>query len=203
MTTHGRRLGIALVGAAACLLAYAPVAAAHPGHVPPGDAAWAAGAAHPLLGADHLLAVLASGLLAVRVGSRRALWVVPVSFVALMLFGGLLAYAAVPLPHGERAVALSVIVLGLAVAMLPSVPLQLAAGAVGLFAVFHGHAHVAEFGGAALVPYMAGFAVSTLALHAAAIAAALGAADAARAPLVRLAGAAIAAGFASVLLFST
>lgn len=172
---------------------------AHPGHSSPPGHPWAAGALHPLLGIDHLLAVLASGLLAVRIGTRRALWLVPLSFVGVMLCGGFLAAVGVPLLPAEWGVALSVIVLGLIVAALPRVPLSAGVGLAALFAVCHGHAHVMEASSRALLPYMAGFTIVTLALHAAAIGAGLAARWSARPQLIRLAGASIAAGFALML----
>ena len=189
--------------AAATVLGSAQAALAHPGHVQPGAGALVAGALHPLTGADHLLAMLASGLLAVRIGTRRALWILPCAFAGLMVAGGVLAYFGMPLPHAEGGISLSVLVLGLMVALLPRVPLSFAAGLVGLFAIFHGHAHVAELGGGqALLPYMAGFAATTLALHAGAIGAGVWAVHSAQPRAIRFAGAAIAAGFALLLLIA-
>jgi urease accessory protein len=186
--------------AASLVLGSARAALAHPGHVHPGAAGFAAGALHPLTGADHLLAMLASGLLAVRIGTRRALWIVPATFVGLMLFGGALAYLGLPLPHAEWGIGASVLVLGLMVALLPRIPLTAGAACVGLFALFHGHAHVAELGGQALLPYMTGFVIMTLALHASAIAGGTWAVRADRPRALRFAGGAIAAGFALLLL---
>jgi urease accessory protein len=117
-----------------------------------------------------------------------------------MIFGGLVALAGLPLPHVEWAISISVIVIALAVAMLPRVPLVVAAGLVGLFAICHGHAHVAEMGGAALLPYAAGFVAATIALHATAIGAGSLALRAERPRAVRWAGVAIAAGFAVILI---
>src|SRR5690606_18717179 len=125
-------------------------------------ASFTAGLTHPVLGLDHFLAMVASGLIAVRAAQRRALWAVPAVFAGLMLVGGGLALAGMPLPVAEWGIALSVIVLGLAVAVLPMVPMWSAAAVVGLFAVCHGYAHVAELGGHAVVPYMLGFIASTL-----------------------------------------
>jgi urease accessory protein len=190
---------LAITVAAGICLAGARTAFAHPGHV--GDhGSLVSGVVHPLTGLDHLLAMLASGLLAVRVGTRRALWLIPASFVGLMLVGGGLALAGLPLPQAEWGVSLSVIVLGLMVAMLPSVPLGIAAACVGVFAVCHGHAHVAELGGQAVVPFILGFTASTLMLHLAAIGGGVLAVRAQRPRLVRLAGAGIAAAFAFVLV---
>lgn len=186
--------------AAAGVLVAAQTASAHPGHLAPGANALVAGVMHPLSGADHLLAMLASGLLAVRVGTRQALWIIPASFAGLMIAGGLIALAGVPLPHAEWAISMSVIVIALAVAMLPRVPLAVAAGLVGLFAIFHGHAHVAEMGTASLLPYATGFVAATLALHVGAIGAGSLALRAERPRAVRWAGVAIAACFAVMLI---
>lgn len=197
-TSHRMAFAIA---AGACLVG-APMAFAHPAPLAPGHGALMAGALHPLGGADHLLAMLASGLLAVRVGTKRALWLVPASFIALMLVGGAIALLGVPLPHVEWAISLSVIVLGLMVAMLPKVPLSVAAGWVAIFAIAHGHAHVAELAGQSVLPYMIGFTMTTLALHLAAIGGGVMALRARRPQLVRFAGASIAMAFAVVLVMA-
>jgi urease accessory protein len=187
---------------ASLVLGSARAALAHPGHLQPGSNGFAAGMLHPLTGFDHLLAMLASGLLAVRIGTRRALWLVPAAFVGLMLLGGGLAYIGLPLPRAEWGISASVLVLGLMVALLPRIPLSVGVGCVGLFALFHGHAHVAELGGQALLPYMAGFVLTTLALHAGAIASGTWAVRAERPGALRFAGAAVAVGFALLLCAS-
>ena len=65
------------------------LAVAHPGG-PLAHSAFLSGVFHPLGGVDHLLAMVAVGWLAARIGGR-ALWCVPLAFVALMITGGLLA----------------------------------------------------------------------------------------------------------------
>jgi len=86
---------------AAASLAFAPAPAfAHPGH---DGASLASGFLHPLGGADHIIAMVAVGLLAARLGGR-AMWLVPATFVATMAVAGL-AYgagfvAATALLHG-------------------------------------------------------------------------------------------------------
>ena len=156
-----------LIAAAVTLL---PTAAlAHPGIG--GDAhGFAQGFAHPLGGLDHVLAMVTVGIFAWQLGGR-ALWLVPASFVVAMAAGGALAMLGVPLPHVELGVAFSVIVLGAVVALGVKAPLAIAMGLVGLFAVFHGHAHGSEMpldaaGGA----YGAGFVLATALLHMAGIA---------------------------------
>jgi len=150
---------------AAALAATAMPAFAHTGA---GTAhGFAVGFVHPLLGLDHLLAMIAVGLFAASRGGK-ALWLVPLAFVAMMIGGGALAMAGVQLPMVELGIALSVVVLGGAVALRLSLPLAGAMALVGAFALFHGHAHVAEMpAGASLTDYAAGFVLATGLLHAA------------------------------------
>src|SRR6476659_1401554 len=119
-----------------------PTAAfAHPGL---GDAhGFVAGFAHPLGGLDHILAMVTVGIFAWQLGGR-ALWLVPAAFVAAMAAGGALAMTGVPVPMVETGIAASVIVLGAIVALGIKAPLAIAMGLVGLFAIFHGHAHGSE-----------------------------------------------------------
>lgn len=169
-------------------LAQAQTALAHPGH--PGhefsDGWW-----HPLLGVDHLLAMVAVGLLAVRMGGR-GLWLMPSMFVAAMVGGGLLAATGVALPGVELGILASVLVLGLLVAASWRLPLAAGAGLTALFAVCHGYAHAAEMvAGGSLSAYAAGFVSATAMLHISGIAAGLLLARAADAKPLRLAGGAI------------
>jgi urease accessory protein len=190
---------ISVAGAVAALVGTAQVAAAHAGHIDASDAL-TGGVLHPLLGPDHLLAALASGLLAVRVGSRRALWVIPVAFVGLMLAGGAFAAMGMPLPQAEWVIGFSVIAISLFAAVLPTVPLHVAAGLVGLFAVAHGHAHVMDLSGQALAPTLVGIALATLSLHALAIGVGLFLTREKEPQLVRVAGGATAALFLVILV---
>src|SRR5512144_2426323 len=77
---------------------------------------WTSGIAHPFLGADHLLAMLAVGFWAAQTGGR-ALWAVPLAFASIMAGGALMAMAGIPLPAVESGVAASVLALGLLVAL--------------------------------------------------------------------------------------
>lgn len=125
---------------------------------------------HPLGGLDHQLAMILVGLFAWQLGGR-AVWLVPSAFVAMMAVGGALGVTGVGIPFVEIGIALSVIVLGSIVALGVRAPVALAMGVVGLFAVFHGHAHGSEMpldvSGAA---YAAGFMAATALLHATGIA---------------------------------
>lgn len=127
---------------------------------------FALGVLHPLLGVDHVLAMIASGLFAAHLGGR-ALWLVPLAFMGVMAGGGLLGMNGFEIPFGEAGIALSVIVLGLGVTMQISVPTAAAMALVGVFAVFHGHAHGLEMpADAGGLGYAAGFVLATGLLHA-------------------------------------
>ena len=153
--------------AAAVLAASGSAAFAHPGHG--GAAGFSHGFLHPLGGLDHVLAMVAVGLFAAHLGGR-ALWAVPATFVAVMAAGGALGMAGMAVPFVETGIALSVVVLGLAVALRMSVPTLAAMALVGFFAVFHGYAHGAEMpADASGASYAAGFLAATALLHAAGI----------------------------------
>jgi len=156
--------------AAIAAFALAPsVALAHPGH----GEGFVHGFIHPVGGLDHVLAMVAVGLYAALLGGR-ALWLVPASFVAVMALGGALGIAGINVPHTETGIALSVVVLGLAVALRISLPTLAAMVLVAVFAVFHGHAHGAEMpANASGLGYAAGFVLATALLHAAGVAAGL------------------------------
>lgn len=128
------------------------------------------GFSHPLSGLDHVLAMVMVGVLAWQLGGR-AVWIVPMTFVLVMALGGALGMMGVAVPFVETGIVLSVIVLGAVVALGIQAPVAIAAGIVGLFAIFHGHAHGAEMPAAAGgMAYAAGFMIATATLHAAGLA---------------------------------
>lgn len=139
-----------------------------------GTAGFFHGFEHPIGGIDHVLAMLAVGVFAFVLGGR-ALWLVPLSFVGMMIVGFALGVAQIEVPFVELGIALSSIVIGAAAAMGRPMPVALAMALVGVFALFHGHAHGAEMpetaGG---LTYALGFVMATALLHITGIAAALG-----------------------------
>ena len=173
------------------VLLAAGIAQAHPGHN--GHGGLYGGFAHPFSGIDHILAMTAVGLLAVQNG-KRALWLLPLTFLALMVAGGLLNLSGVSVPFVEQSTSASVLVLGLLIALAGRMPMGVPTALVGLFAVFHGYAHVGEMNaGASPAFYAVGFITATAILHAIGIALGLLARRTAPEPLLRLGGAAIAA----------
>lgn len=165
---HRRKLAqLALLALLAC---GSGVASAHTGHA---DAAmgFLAGFAHPLGGADHLLAMLAVGLWAAAALPPGRRWLAPLLFVGTLTLGAALAHHGFGLPLGggslELLIAGSVLLLGAllvgvdGVRPLAGLALTAAAG------LLHGTAHGLEMaGGLSFVAYAAGFALASAALHA-------------------------------------
>jgi urease accessory protein len=111
--------------------------------LPSDPASVTAGFAHPFGGLDHMLAMIAVGLWSALAGGS-ARWAWPAAFVALMAGGYALGTSGAPLPWVDHAVLASVVALGLLVALAVRLPTAVGAFVVGLFALFHGHAHGAE-----------------------------------------------------------
>ncbi|MFZ4518682.1 MAG: HupE/UreJ family protein [Microthrixaceae bacterium] len=154
------RLLAATATATGVALWVAPAAGAHTG----GDlAGLTAGVLHPFLGPDHLLAMVAVGILAAVIGRGLS---VPAAFVGAMVLGGALGLAGLPLPAGETAVAMSVVALGAAVAAGVALGAGWALGLVAVAGFVHGHAHGVEAPAAAHpLVYVGGFVAATVALH--------------------------------------
>ena len=154
------------------LLVLAAVSAACPafGHGGGFSGGFIGGFAHPLFGPDHVVAMVAVGLWGAFLGAP-AIWLLPIVFPLVMAAGGVLGILGVPLPGVETGIALSAVVLGLMVALAARPPLWVAAVLVGVFAIFHGHAHGTELPpGADAVAYSVGFVIATGMLHLAGIA---------------------------------
>ena len=145
------------------LAASATPAFAHPGHLT--ASGFGDGFAHPPGGLDHVLAMVAVGLLASQIGGR-AFWALPVAFLSMMAVGFAMGFSGSGLPFVELGIALSAVAFGAAIALRQGLPLTLATGLVGVFAIFHGHAHGAEMPAeAAALGYAAGFIAATALLH--------------------------------------
>ena len=126
---------------------------------------FASGLLHPLLGLDHVLAMVAVGLWAGFAGGR-ALWAWPGAFVAAMILAAFLGTSGTALPGAELAIGVSVLVLGCAVATRRAAALGVGIAVCGLFASAHGYAHGAELPpGQSAGAFIAGFALATVALH--------------------------------------
>lgn len=124
---------------------------------------------HPILGWDHVIAMIAVGIWGAFL-SKPAIWILPVVFPLVMALGGVLGIAGVPVPSVEIGIALSAVVLGILVAFASKPPIWIAALVIGIFAIFHGHAHGTELPTAANVfAYSIGILLATGLLHIAGI----------------------------------
>jgi urease accessory protein len=125
-----------------------------------------AGALHPLGGLDHLLAMLAVGLLAGCNGGRLR-WGLPLSFVMAMIAGAALGVSAVKVPLIEVGIALSLVAFGAALVWKQTLRASMLVVMTAAFALFHGHAHGTEMGAdLSAASYGVGFILSTALLHA-------------------------------------
>jgi urease accessory protein len=128
------------------------------------------GLLHPLSGLDHVLAMVAVGLWASQLGGR-ALWLLPLTFPAVMAAGAALGMSGVAFPWVEFGIAGSVMVLGAAVALALRPSLAVSIPLIGAFALLHGYSHGVELpASVSALSYGAGFIAATLALHAIGIA---------------------------------
>lgn len=123
------------------------------------------GLVHPVLGYDHLLAMLSVGILSAQIGGR-AIWTVPATFVCVMAIGGALGLIDIGLTSSELGIAASLVLLGLIIAAERKLPILLAMVGVGFFAIFHGYAHGTEMPTTAEpVLYALGFLTGTALIH--------------------------------------
>lgn len=137
-------------------------------HVLPGDAGAIEGFLHPLLGLEHLIAMVAVGLLSAQIG-KRAIWSVPLAFIVAMAIGGVIGYYGGATPLIDIGIAVSLILLGGALALQRRIAELVALIVVAIFALFHGYAHgeaiPADQDLLFLGAYVLGFVMSTAGLH--------------------------------------
>lgn len=127
-------------------------AAAHDGHAT--ASGFAAGLAHPLMGLDHLLAMLGIGMWSRR--QERPL-VLPMTFIAMMAAGAVLQTG---LMVPQWTIAASVLLTGVLLAAV-RMPQWGAVSVVALFALLHGQVHGHELPGA---PGAAGYLIASAVL---------------------------------------
>ena len=145
------------------ILLLAPHAYAHTGIGPHNG--WMHGFMHPLAGLDHMVAMIAVGLWAAQTGGR-AVWIVPLSFVTVMVLGGFLGMMTPALTFTEHGIAISLLVSGVLIVTALRLPLVVSAVLVSLFALGHGYAHGSEMPpNVSAFSYSAGFTLATIWLH--------------------------------------
>jgi urease accessory protein len=120
---------------------------------------------HPLTGLDHMLAMVAVGAWSAQLGGH-AVYIVPLAFLGTVAIGTTLGIMQDGLTGTEFGIALSVLLLGIAIALERRTALWIAAIGVGLFGVCHGYAHGSEMPGSEHIgTYAAGFLITTAGLH--------------------------------------
>ncbi|MCV6598051.1 MAG: HupE/UreJ family protein [Mangrovicoccus sp.] len=123
------------------------------------------GFTHPILGWDHVAAMVAVGLWGAFLGAP-SIWILPIVFPLVMAFGAAAGILGLPLPAVETGIALSAVILGGMIAFAVTPPIWICAVIVGAFAVFHGYAHGAELPASVnAFAYAAGFVIATGLLH--------------------------------------
>lgn len=159
------RLGTAAAGGSAWLALAVPVLAHENEVIRYGS--FLGGLTHPVLGPDHLMAMLSVGIISTLIGGR-AILVVPAMFVTFMAIGGgagVLAGEA-SLTVTELGIAVSVLLLGAIIATGRRLPVLAAMAGVAVFGVFHGYAHGVETPTVAEpVQYALGFLLGTALIH--------------------------------------
>ena len=187
---------------ARAFLSVVPILLASPALAHTGEAAgggFVTGFVHPIMGWDHVAAMVAVGLWGAFLG-KPAIWLLPVTFPLVMAVGGALGVAGVPVPMVETGIAASALVIGAAVLLALRPPMAVSAVIVGFFAIFHGYAHGTEMPAAANpMAYAIGFVTGTGLLHLAGIGFGLAVGSRTGRIAVRAAGGVIALAGAGVL----
>ena len=116
-----------------------------------------------------MLAMIAVGAWSAQMGGR-AIYVVPAAFVTAMAVGGALGCERIELWGTDWGVALSVMLLGFAIASQRKLGMAFAVAAVALFGVCHGWAHGYEMPmQSSKAGYIFGFLLTTAGLHGAGV----------------------------------
>ncbi|MBS0251462.1 MAG: HupE/UreJ family protein [Proteobacteria bacterium] len=152
-----------LLSASLALLVFPGTADAH--IIRGGAVGFQSGFTHPLTGADHFLAMFAVGLWGAQMGGR-SVWTLPVTFPLIMVLGGIMGILGVPLFGIETGIALSILALGIAIALAWKPPEWVALLLIAVFAICHGYAHGSELPKAAdPADFAIGFVIATGLIH--------------------------------------
>ena len=125
------------------------------------------GLSHPVLGLDHLLAMISVGIISAQTGGK-AIWTVPSIFVILMTIGGLFGFLLIiqEFYFVKIGIVFSVILLGIGISIQNKIPTKLTMIFVATFGLFHGIAHGLEVPAAANpILFVLGFIIGTTTLH--------------------------------------
>lgn len=182
------------------LMSISTMATAHIGTGTAEGGAFMAGATHPLLGLDHLLAMLAVGLWAGQ-NKGQLLWLAPLLFMLFMIIGGVLGMFSFNLPITEHAILVSLLVFGGLITLSIKPNTVIAMLLISTFAIFHGHAHGTEMTvTASAAQYIIGFVLTTGLLHLIGIAIARTALFESKAYVAKIAGGSIVAAGVTLMM---
>lgn len=159
MPASHRFLLLALVSAGLTALGSAPAAA----HVTSHMTGLGQGLIHPLIGLDHLFAIVAVGVLA-GVGAGPWARALPVLFTLALAAGAFMGLGAPESNIVEPAIAASVVVLGIAIMRPGLLRAYALTGIVVCLALVHGYAHGSEAPDAGAPLFIAGMSATALAL---------------------------------------
>jgi urease accessory protein len=155
------RSRLCLIAAAATSMSLAGLATAD-AHLLAGQShGMASGLLHPLTGIDHLLAMLAVGVLASRLGGR-ATWALPACSLIAMLAGAIVGVQGLVMPMLEPGILVSLVLLGVLAFGWLRPGIAPAFVLTGLVAIWHGNAHTHDvIGTGSAVAFMAGIVVTS------------------------------------------
>lgn len=120
---------------------------------------------HPLMGLDHLLAMISVGLISAIMGGHH-IWRVPATFVSLLALGGIAGIAGYAINGVESWIALSLVLLGGFLVLNLGARTGLAYAAVAVFGISHGNPHGTELPLATNPAlYVVGFMLASIAAH--------------------------------------
>ncbi|MBO9451413.1 HupE/UreJ family protein [Tropicibacter sp. R16_0] len=157
------RATICFLAVSVFLLSFPGMSMAHSGDGYGGG--FVAGFTHPVLGWDHVAAMVAVGLWGAFLGAP-AIWTLPIVFPLVMALGAVAGIVGIPVPGVETGIALSAVVLGLMIVFALKPAVWISAVIVGVFAIFHGYAHGTELPATVnAFAYAVGFVIATGLLH--------------------------------------
>jgi urease accessory protein len=123
------------------------------------------GIQHPISGLDHILVMIAAGLIAYLIGGKAKL-LLPLMFIVSMIIGSLLGISGVNLSFIQPVILLSSFVLGSILLFLLKLPNIVNYSMIVIFAFFHGLSHGVEAPKSLnSLNYIVGFVLTTLSLH--------------------------------------
>ena len=173
MPSRGQSSPVRMIGAVALLIGVTlmlssdPASAHHPfGEQTPGNfvEGFLSGLGHPVIGLDHLVFVVATGLLA---AIQPQGLMIPIAFVVTALAGTGIHLMGLDLPAPEIVISASVVLFGGLLATKHRLNWLLVTGLGAIAGLFHGYAYGEAIVGAEpspLVAYLSGFTLIQLAI---------------------------------------